>query len=56
MKQFEYYWYEEGYYSTTSIAKNLKNLGNEGWELVSVIVSPNGSNELLFYFKRQIHT
>ncbi|GEM_PF-2668688 len=30
----------------------LNGWGEQGWELVSVVVSPEGSNPLLFYFKR----
>lgn len=34
---------------------DLARLGGEGWELVAVVVAPNGWDaELVFYFKRKV--
>jgi hypothetical protein len=34
--------------------KTMLDLGNEGWELVSVVVSASGAHEYWYYFKRPL--
>lgn len=41
--------------NVSTLPRRINELGNEGWELVSVVASVvEGDNVLVFYFKRPI--
>lgn len=52
MKQYEYKVVKHHYFIGGDF---LNDLGKEGWELIGIIYDKHGSNDNIFYFKREIN-
>ena len=56
MKKFEYFQMDVFQMDVANIvsSKDLNRMGNEGWELASVVVSCYNSHKYTYIFKREI--